>query len=59
MGNSDDLHLRRPEPIDQPERKPSQSKPTMIRLELGPSAWCSPNRKQAFFDLGKKFGAQP
>ena len=33
MGNSDDLHLRRPEPIDQPERKPSQSKPTVIRVE--------------------------
>ena len=33
MGNSDDLHLRRPEPIDQPEGKPSQSKPTVIRVE--------------------------
>jgi hypothetical protein len=30
MGNGDDLHLRGSEAIDQPERKPSQGKPTPL-----------------------------
>src|SRR5207302_8597429 len=31
MGNSDDRHPRRPEPIDQPEGKPSHTKPAVNR----------------------------
>jgi len=52
MGNSHDLHLGRPEPIDQPEGKPSQSKPTVIRVESRSERLVLTPTEAGFFDLG-------
>ena len=58
MGNGDNLHLRRTKPIDQPERKPSQCKPTMICVETRSKRLVLTQSQTGTLNIGKKFLSQ-
>jgi hypothetical protein len=55
MGNRNDLHFRRTKPIDQPEWKPSQCKPTMIRIETRSERLVLTQSQTGTLDVRKKF----
>jgi hypothetical protein len=52
-GDGNDLHLRRTTPIDQPERKPSQYKPTTIRVKTRSERLVLTQLQIGTLDVGK------
>jgi hypothetical protein len=55
MGDSDNLHFRRTEPVNEPERKASQNKPTMIRIETGSERLVLTQSQTGSLDIEEKF----
>jgi len=55
VGHSYDLHLRGLESTDKPERKSSQGKPTMLRIESRSQGLLLAHARARTLDLSKKF----